>query len=161
MAEPDFDPKEAGPDGKTGQQKSPRHAAMDLLARREYSQRELMERLHRKYPDLAAEELGTVVETLADQGLQSDQRFAESYVRLRVSRGQGPAKIAWELQQRGISDDAAGSLLAQWDWQQQAAQVLERKFGHTSPNDLPEKARMSRFLQQRGFHWQHLEDALD
>lgn len=124
---------------------------MDLLARREYSRRELMERLHRKHPDESPEVLAEVIDGLAEDGLQSDERFAESYIRLRVSRGQGPRKIAWELLQRGIPDSQSGPLLEEFDWPSLALEVLIKKFGYTEPQDLREKARMVRFLEQRGF----------
>ena len=131
--------------------KSPRHCAMDLLARREYSRRELLERLHRKFPDEPAETFADTLDTLAAEGLQSDQRFAESYIRLRVSRGQGPRKIAFELLQRGIPESQSGPLLEDYDWQSLALEVLDKKFGHTESRDLQEKAKMLRFLNQRGF----------
>ncbi|TGG95152.1 regulatory protein RecX [Natronospirillum operosum] len=150
-ADEDHGAREAPPRGK-----SPRHYAMDLLARREYSQRELMERLHRRYREATAEALAEVVQQLADEGLQNDLRFAESYVRLRVSRGQGPAKIAWELQQRGIDAPTADSLLAAYDWRELADAALDKKYGRRQPQDLQDKARMARFLSQRGFDWDHL-----
>ena len=125
---------------------------MDLLARREYSRRELLERLHRKFPEDSADTFNEVIDTLAEEGLQSDERFAESYIRLRVSRGQGPMKIAYELLQRGIPDSHAQPLLEDYDWATLAEEVLLKKFGHTEPHDFEEKARMARFLQQRGFN---------
>lgn len=133
---------------------------MDLLARREYSRRELMERMHKRFPEHDAEAFAEAIDALAEDGLQSDQRFAESYVRLRVSRGHGPMKIAHELLQRGVDDAGAAPLLAQYDWHQLAEDVLAKKFGHSSPADLSEKARMARFLNQRGFGWEQVDTLL-
>ncbi len=134
-----------------------RHKAMDLLARREYSRRELGERLHRSFPDVEADEIQGTIERLADEGLQSDQRFAEGYIRLRVSRGQGPRKIQFELMQRGVGDDLAGPLMAQYDWPELASEVAARKFGSTPPVDDREKAKRLRFMNQRGFDWEHID----
>lgn len=133
---------------------------MDLLARREYSRRELLERMHKRFPEHDVEDFSLVIDALAEEGLQSDQRFAESYVRLRVSRGHGPMKIAHELLQRGVDDAGSSPLLAEYNWLQLAADALTKKFGHTSPTDLSEKARMARFLNQRGFGWEHLDSLL-
>lgn len=140
--------------------KTPRHYAMDLLARREYSRRELLERMHKRFPDETADVFSDVIDALAEEGLQSDLRFAESYVRLRVSRGHGPMKIAHELLQRGVNDSISAPLLDAYDWYEQAQSVLLHKFGHHTPRDLEEKARMARFMNQRGFGWEHLEELL-
>ena len=63
-----------------------RVAAMDLLARREHSQRELRTKLERRFPP---EQVDETLQTLAAEGLQSDSRFAEAYVRQRSQRGYG------------------------------------------------------------------------
>ena len=53
--------------------KTVRLKAMDYLARREHSRRELALKLARKFPD--SDELDRVLDTLAADGLQSDRRF--------------------------------------------------------------------------------------
>lgn len=160
--DPDMTEGEDGADSTVRRRgsKTPRHYAMDLLARREYSRRELLERLHKRFPDDSAESFADVIDGLAEEGLQSDQRFAESYIRLRVSRGHGPLKIAHELLQRGIEEARSAPLLEAYDWYEQAQAVLLHKFGHQTPRDLEEKARMARFMNQRGFGWEHLEELL-
>ena len=62
---------------------------MDFLARREHSFFELSQKLIKKFPDTAPEQLTAIIKTLQDENLQSDDRFAESYVRYRRSRGFG------------------------------------------------------------------------
>ncbi|MFT7286759.1 MAG: regulatory protein [Halieaceae bacterium] len=133
---------------------SPRHAAMDLLGRREHSQWELQRKLNKRYtPDEARE----VIDQLAEEDLQSDQRFARSYARTRVLRGHGPLRIIAELRQRGVTEENIHSALAvvlreeQWNWPALARAALERRFGTTPPDSLREKARRLRFLNQRGF----------
>jgi SOS response regulatory protein OraA/RecX len=64
-----------------------RRAAMDCLARREHSFYELQQKLTKKFPDTDPELLHTIADKLRVEGLQSDARFAESYVRYRKSRG--------------------------------------------------------------------------
>ncbi len=66
--------------------KTVRLKAMDLLARREHSVVELLEKLGQRFPDQAAL-MEEVVAGLRAEGLQSDRRFAESYARLRLDRG--------------------------------------------------------------------------
>jgi regulatory protein len=101
------------------------------------------------------------IERLRDEGLQSDSRLAEAFVRSRANRGQGPVKIKMELRQKGIADGLISEALAtaDQDWFELASQVAERKF-REPPQDSKDRARRSRFLQQRGFTFDHIS-ALD
>ena len=94
-----------------------------------------------------------VIETLAVEGLQSDERFTESFVHQRIGKGQGPLKIRQELHQRGIDEHLIDQFLERQavDWQAQAEKVRARKFGDQCPGDFQNKARQSRFLLSRGF----------
>lgn len=133
-----------------------RRSAMDLLARREHSSVELKRKLLRRYSLHLTQ---AVIEVLAAEGLQSDERYVESYVRQRASRGYGPARIQRELQERGVDESLAVSMIAvaRYDWQDIAQQALTKKFGVLStPLSLAEKARILRFFAYRGFGRQHL-----
>lgn len=134
-----------------------RRAAMDLLARREHSLLELQRKLRRRFP---RDVIQTSLEKLAAEGLQSNERFAESYVRQRAGRGYGPMRIRVELQERGISDTQAEAALegSGFDWQDVAQQALTKKFdaASTSSPSLAEKARILRFAAYRGFSRDHL-----
>jgi regulatory protein len=128
-----------------------RLAAMNLLARREHSVWELRRKLKRRFPDESL--LDEQLTRLAEQNLQSDMRFAESYAYHRISRGYGPVRLREELRERGISkpDIALVMEALEIDWHNHAIQVLENKFGDGSPLDVKEEARRARFMQHRGF----------
>ena len=132
-----------------------RLAAMNLLARREHSVRELRLKLKRRFSDEAM--VQEQLQRLTDERLQSDARCAESYLRQRADKGYGPVRIREELRERGVAEgDVLAALeLLDIDWRTLAAQVLERKFGSASPADLKDKARQLRFLQYRGFSSDH------
>ncbi len=132
-----------------------RLAAMNLLARREHALGELRTKLARRFPDRARVE--EQLQILREENLQSDQRFAESFARQRVTRGQGPQRIRMELRQRDIPGDLVESALAatEADWSALAKEVLSRKFGDGPPADTRDKARRLRFLQYRGFEADH------
>ncbi len=136
-----------------------RLAAMDFLARREHSCLELQQKLSRRFPG-AAKSIKIEVDRLRDEGLQSDTRLAESFVRSRISRGQGPSKIRLELKAKGLADEEISVALAEAevDWFTLASEVAFKKFGFIERQkvDLPLKSRVSRFLQQRGFSYDHI-----
>ncbi len=139
-----------------------RRAAMDLLARREHSFQELDQKLSRRFPD-QSEQIAGALGKLQAQGLQSDERMAEAFIRARMNRGQGPIKISAELRIRGLADQIISQALdeAGVDWFAQARQVCERKFGVLEPRDLKDKAKRARFLQQRGFSFDQIGTLLN
>ena len=136
-----------------------RKKAMDFLARREYGQTELIRKLADKgFERDVAEQ---AVCQLTDEGLQSDQRFAESFVQSRINQGKGPVRIRMDLAQRGIGDTAIEIAIeeADPDWRALAREQRHKKFGSATPSDFKEKARQMRFLQYRGFEQDHIQSA--
>ena len=138
-----------------------RVAAMDLLARREHSRRELKQKLKKRFDDeeLVEEQL----DRLSEENLQSDARYAESFLRQRINRGHGPMRIRQEMRQNGISDSEIATAMQEEspDWFALAEETYRRKFGELPPEDIKAKAKRSRFMQYRGFgldYYQHLLD---
>lgn len=124
---------------------------MDLLARREHSQLELSRKLIRKGFD--ADRVERIISELQSDNLQSDQRFAEQYVRYRADRGYGPYRIVQELKERGIHGSLINELVISDDpaWLERCHQVRSRRFGTGRPGDIREQAKQQRFLNYRGF----------
>ena len=93
-----------------------------------------------------------------DEGLQSDARLAEALIRSRVGRGQGPVKIKAELRGKGLSDSEIELALeiGEFDWFQLIIQVSRKRYGEVPPSSAKERAKRSRFLQQRGFSFEHI-----
>ncbi|MBE9539654.1 MAG: regulatory protein RecX [Proteobacteria bacterium] len=134
---------------------------MNLLARREHSRWELLRKLRRRFPD--EQLLTTELQRLANENLQSDERYAQSYARERAGRGYGPLRVRQEMRERGLSDSEVASAFqhAELDWFALASSAFHKKFGEPGPVELKEKARRIRFMQYRGFiaeHYQHLVD---
>lgn len=137
-----------------------RRKAMDFLARREYGQSELVKKLVDKgYRRRVAE---NEIERLADEGLQSDTRFAESFVQSRIDQGKGPVRIRADLTKRGIGDDAIEDAIenADTDWFELARHERIKKFGAPAPVGFKEKARQMTFLHYRGFEQDHIRAAV-
>ena len=132
-----------------------RLAAMNLLARREHSVRELRNKLKRRFCDEAV--IDEQISRLTLERLQSDARFAESYARQRADKGYGPVRLREELRERGVSEAEVEVALEQLevDLRVLATRVMQKKFGLDAPVDIKEKARRARFMQYRGFAVEH------
>ncbi|VUD51863.1 Regulatory protein RecX [Thalassocella blandensis] len=128
-----------------------KNAAIALLVQREQSQKELQVKLQRKFsePQLIEE----VVDELTDAGLQSDERFVESFIRAKKSAGKGPILIKHELKDKGISDYLVAAYVYDNDeeWRELAERVYEKKFGDRDYSDAKEKGKRMRFMASRGF----------
>lgn len=105
-----------------------------------------------------ADEIDELLDCLESEGLQSDARYAESYIHSRRQRGFGPLKIRLELQQRGISSDLVETFINadhidadHQTWLDIARREYTKKFGDQTAESMQEKARRARFLQARGF----------
>ncbi|MGZ0080601.1 regulatory protein RecX [Methylomonas sp. YC3] len=121
-----------------------------LLARREHSRRELLDKLALRGFD--RDEVEPVIDQIAEQNWQNDARYAECYVRQRIQNGYGPMRIRYELQQRGINDaDLDAQAEEQGGWQNVLLDVYSRKYDDEKSLTQNEWLKRSRFLQQRGF----------
>lgn len=128
-----------------------REQAMDLLARRSHSIRELSIKLTQKGHD--PDEVASAVQKLASDGLLDDARFAQDYIRYRASSGYGPVKIKYELSQRGLEAGIAEESLSscEIDWHECIRRVWQKKFGVQPRYASKEHAAQVRFLNGRGF----------
>lgn len=124
--------------------------ALGWLARREYGFEELVSRLVRD-ADLDRSEAQALVQRLADNNLQSDERFVESFVRSQLNKCRGPIRIRADLRQRGISEGQWRDALEGINWHELAEQRRSRKFGEVLPTEPSERARQMRHLAAQGF----------
>jgi regulatory protein len=139
-----------------------RKKAMDYLSRREHSYQELITKLGKKNfnPSLVNVEL----EKLIEDGLLSDRRFTESFIRSRKNQGKGPLRIRSELSIRGVASqliDDGIQEVKQEEWTQLAVEVLEKKLGNDSELDYHKQLKLMRFLSTRGFNKQQVKSAIN
>ncbi len=138
-----------------------RCAAMDLLARREHSRLEITRKLRTSVANAAT--LDKVLDRLVGEGLLSDERFCEAFIRARAVRGRGPRLIGMELRERGVAEDIVNRYLDSdaCIWLDSLVNLIARKYGPV-PDSVPSAvARQQRFLQQRGFTYEQIRQALD
>jgi regulatory protein len=139
-----------------------RRAAMNLLARREQSFYELIQKLTQKFPDFDKQKIILpALEKLREEKLQSDERFVESYVRFRRNKGFGPLKIAMELGQKRVKDNLIQNEIYknEIDWVGHCREVLGRKYPEGFGATINERQKLHRFLSQRGFEGEHIRKA--
>ena len=140
---------------------SARERALGWLTRREYAARELTERLLQT--GFEQDEVDQLVFDLQQQGLQSDDRFAEVFCRHRVGQSYGPVRIRAEMRSRGLEAELVEHHLNQieTDWFELATDLCRRRYGAEPIIDLKEKSRRYRYLSNRGFTGEQVQYAIE
>jgi regulatory protein len=133
--------------------------AFRYLTRREHSQKELREKLSRK--GVSSELILDTIKELVDEGLVSDQRFAEMFTRSRISRLYGPLKIRAELMKRGVNSALIDTTLELHNeqWPELAQQWVQKR--NRRELDRNEKARLYRSGTRRGFSHDNMMQAIN
>ncbi|WAK00766.1 regulatory protein RecX [Methylobacter sp. YRD-M1] len=138
-----------------------KETCLRLLARRDHSRKELLNKLTGKGFD--REDVLAVIDELAQQGWQDDQRYAQNYARYRMQKGYGPVRIEYELRQNAIDEIDLDAVLQAFDssWVDLLEQVYNKKYDHKKNLDRNEWAKRSRFLLHRGFTGEMISALLD
>ena len=123
--------------------------ALRYLARREYSRRELENKLSAF--EQSHQTLSNLLDQLEQDGYLSTERFAEQTTRVRRPRF-GSQRIVHELKEKGVDAHLIADILPDLKETdlETARQVWRKKFG-ALPSDLKERGKQIRFLVNRGF----------
>ena len=137
--------------------------AIDYLARREHSRKELQIKLEQHFTD--GDLIQQVLTELETEKYLSNARFLESRIRHRLMQGQGRLKISQELTQiHGFKNEeikAALATLPEAEGElEQLHQHIQKKHPKLDRQDKTELASITRKLLQRGFSYDLIKLAL-
>ena len=98
-------------------------------------------------------DLEPILDQLEEANYLSNARYAESFVRSRILKGQGEIKIRQQLLQRGVTLAMADGAIseAEVNWWDLAEQQRVKRFGEGYPESLRDRLKQVRFLTMRGF----------
>ncbi len=134
--------------------------ALRFLARREYGEQEMVQKLVGKGAGRAL--AVQVVEQLRGNGSISDERFANALTAARVRQGYGPRRIENELLQRGVPEPIVSTNLTEMDvdWNARLLDIIRRKYQDRPPLSYNEWAKRANFLKTRGFTAEQIRGTL-
>jgi regulatory protein len=129
--------------------------ALQLLARRELTEKELRDRLiDRDYP---RDEIDRVVAHLLESKALDDARVARAYARTASQvKGRGRLRVARELNAMGVdrqtANEAIAEVFADVDERASIAKAVQKKMrGKSRITNAAEHARLYQFLMRQGF----------
>lgn len=150
--------------------------AVALLATREHGDKELLQKLKQKFSAeyvRLTEQAGipggnfsqiceNVLQKCQENNWQNDERYIEVAVTSLSQKGQGPLKISQKLKQTTSKTHLIRDYLdfGREGWAEIAREVLQKKYGETKPDSLQTRAKWTRFLQSRGFEFDHINRAM-
>ena len=142
-------PRSAGP-VEPLDARAARIAALDALARRDYSAEDLRLKLLEKGYDASV--VLPLLEALRGEKLLDDRRYLENFVAYRATRGQGPLRIRVDLRRHGLQGPLVEEYLAAYpDWIVLLKKARLKKFGAKPAKNYADRQAQARFLGYRGF----------
>jgi regulatory protein len=139
-----------------------RQRALDYLAKREYSEQELAQKLGRlaQQHELDIEQIPAILADFKQRNWLSDTRFTAQIVHARQAKF-GSARVANELREKGVDDTliADAVLAVKANELGNATEVWRKKY-KAAPNTREEWAKQARFLQSRGFGFDVIKQVL-
>ena len=130
--------------------------ALDIISRREHSQKELTGKLLNKFSE--EEIVNSVINNLVKKNLLNDSRYSEAYVVSRKRKGFGPKKILYELISRGVIENIAYKAIQnEGGWKDAALKAFNKKFKKGKAMDFEELNKQKTFLQNRGFSFEEID----
>ena len=135
---------------------------VNLLARREYSEFELRNKMQEKA--FSEEEIDETIARCQQKNWQSDRRFAENYIHARAQRGYGINRIKQELRQlKGVSSEIIDGAFYESDiyWEEIALRVLKKKFPNYAEKQTPKtKQKIWQYMLSHGFYSEEFADLI-
>ena len=123
---------------------------MNALSRREHSEKEI----YLKFVNLvnSKDTLLEEILKLKKEGLISNQRYAEAYIRSRFHSGFGPIRIKHELEKKGVIEAIIKTAFQETDldWDDKLKSEFKKKY---ESNDMKSSNdnKISKFFLYRGF----------
>ena len=134
-----------------------RGKALDLLAARPMSRKELVDKLTARPRNPEKEPLAD----LEELGYLNDADYARALAEHCAARGYGPAKLREELYRRGVPREHWDAALETMDSPEAAVDAfLEKRLRGADPSDPRALKRAADALARRGFRWEDIKDAL-
>ena len=133
-----------------------RDKALDLIAARPLSRKELTDKLTARPRDREK------AAATAEMGYLDDADYARRVVEHYSARGCGPAKLRDELYRRGVPRDCWDDALAAQEPPEGAIDaLLQKRLRGADPSDPRALKRAADALARRGYRWEEIQEGLE
>ena len=156
---------------RTAGESRARGKALDLIARKPVSRKELVKKLTAKPPRkkdgterepiATQEQAETVADWLEDLGYLNDREYAKTVVRHYSAKGYGDRKLRDELFRRGVPRELWTEVLEEAQETEDGIDTfLQKRFRGGTP-DQKDLKRAADALARRGYNWNEIREGLN
>jgi len=152
---------------RTAKAATVRDKAMDLLAARPLSRKELVDKLTArsrnkdKEPLADRETAEAAADRLEELGYLNDESYARTVADHYAAKGWGPSRIREELYRRGVPREYWDGALEDLDAPDDAIDIfLQKKLRGADLTDPKTYQRAANALARRGFRWEDIKEGL-
>lgn len=156
---------------RTAGESRARGKALDLIARKPMSRKELVKKLTAKptrkkdgterEPIATQEQAETVADWLEDLGYLNDREYAKTVVRHYSAKGYGDRKLRDELFRRGVPRELWTEVLEEAQEPEDGIDAfLQKRFRGGTP-DQKDLKRAADALARRGYNWNEIREGLN
>ena len=156
---------------RTAGESRARGKALDLIARKPVSRKELVKKLTAKPPRkkdgterepiATQEQAETVADWLEDLGYLNDREYANTVVRHYSAKGYGDRKLRDELFRRGVPRELWTEVLEEAQEPEDGIDTfLQKRFRGGTP-DQKDLKRAADALARRGYNWNEIREGLN
>ncbi len=144
---------------QTEQLKEANQICMKALVRREYSEKELRQKL----TEFSFEIIDECLEVLKVKGYQSDTRYAEMITKARVSQRYAAKWIEMKLSQQNINSEIISIALEEYVdyWLENAIYLVKKKSLAKNLADNKIQNKVKNFLLNRGYDYDMVKKAIN
>jgi len=132
--------------------------ALNLLLRKDYSEKVLRLKLKEKFPSCCNEILDSVLKELSSQGYLNEYRSVWNYFEEKERKGWGKRKIAYSLRQKGFRECVIKEVELTYSFDYSyIKELISKKY---NLKDSKDRERAKRFLISRGFSYSEISHIL-
>ncbi|QLE79135.1 regulatory protein RecX [Francisella sp. Scap27] len=141
-----------------------RNYLLYLLAKQEYSRKQLSDKLHLR-ENISPNEIDSLLDEFEKNKWLCDKRFAETFIRNEVNKFRGKKRITNSaIYQKGLSGELVNNTFDELeiDWFEQCSKCLNKKYKNTSlfQTDLKLKQKAMNYLAYNGFCYEEISFAI-
>ena len=132
--------------------------ALRLLNRRDYPEKEIREKLIKKFGDKETQEIEAVITYLKEKRFVDDERYSENYAYFKLKRGYGKRRIEHELKNKGIDEKLIQNAI---DGACEQAEDVFLKRLKQLEGKKRKRAKLYQFMLRRGFESEKIMELLN
>ncbi len=132
--------------------------ALRLLNRRDYPEKEIREKLIKKFGDKETQGIEALITYLKEKRFVDDERYSENYAYFKLKRGYGKRRIEHELKNKGIDEKLIQNAI---DGAHEQAEDVFLKRLKQLEGKKRKRTKLYQFMLRRGFESEKIMELLN